>query len=639
MADNNNEKNVNTNENQEINNNANQNTNAAPKQETAPVQNTQAQNTMDDFFGDDGLIDGSKPDAFERNLAEQKAKEEQAKKTQEQTVIPNAFEDDDFIDGSKPDAFERRLAEQQPIQPKEAEKNDNAPKKNFFDMEDDEQIVQQETKTVSQINREKRPVMKDSLSAALNEEDPKVEPVGAKAQRFIEEERQRIAEADAQRKAEADAHMNEVFEKFRADMKQYDEEEAAEKAAKKAAKEERRKAKEAAAKKAAEEAQKAEEAKQRENVAEQKEEAKPINNDVAVAVYTEKLEAYNNMYKLHVDSNEFASSITESWAMITSGDRAKLSDGYIMLNNVFKDTLKKAFDVEKNAAYEEHRLPEYAEIVRSTNELLRSAMYGLTDVYHNPNRKNLFASTAFGGLTAKDIGDLTVGDSLWEKDQKSDEAWDIQAKEAKDIADKWLKENKPYEKMISEMKELVTANKEGVVSRKETLDKLTAAEWLLIHNEKMMVEDPEDPLNPIPNWGNRYWKALAETREALGINKHTSMREMIQSDYAAMAKAVSSADYNKLQIQQYVLDEDVRELSDSMEAQKEAFTAQSRDIIIKAPSKENADEKAVEGHENEIRWREPVKSEDEREKMKKEPKVFSNLLVEKINELTINSAR
>ena len=82
---------------------------------------------------------------------------------------------------------------------------------------------------------------------------------------------------------------------------------------------------------------------------------------------------------------------------------------------------------------------------------------------------------------------------------------------------------------------------------------------------------------------SRYWKALAETREALGINRHTSMREMIQGDYAAMAKAVSSTSYNKMQIQQYVLDKDVRELSDSMEAQREAFTAQSRDIVIKAP--------------------------------------------------------
>jgi hypothetical protein len=237
------------------------------------------------------------------------------------------------------------------------------------------------------------------------------------------------------------------------------------------------------------------------------------------------------------------------------------------------------------------------------------------------------------------MGDLTDGDSLWEKDQKSDDAWEFQAKEAKDIADKWLKEDKPYEKMISEMKALVDANKEGVVSKKETLDKLTAAEMLLVKNEKMMVENPEDPLNPIPNWGNRYWKTLVETRETLGINKHTSMREIIQSDYAAMATAVGSANYNKVQIQQYVLDEDVRELSDSMEAQKEAFTARSRDIIIKAPSKDKADEKNVEAEADYTRKREPVESENEREKMKNDPKVFSNMVVEKAKEKEIGSIR
>ena len=363
------------------------------------------------------------------------------------------------------------------------------------------------------------------------------------------------------------------------------------------------------------------------------------NADANVVFYTSKLEAYNKMYKLNVGANEFAWSVTEAWGLITSGDRTKLNSGYLMINKVFKDTLKKAFDVEKDTAYEEHRLPEYVEIVRSTNELMRSAMYGLTDMYHNPSRKNLFGYTAFGGLTAKDIGDLTTGNSLWEKDQKSDEAWDLQAKEAKDIADKWLEEDKPYEKMISEMKALVDANKEGVVPRKEILDKLTAAEWLLVNNEKMMVEDPEDPLNPIPNWGNRYWKALSETREALGISKHTSMRELIQSDYAAMAKAVGNANYNRVQIQQYVLDEDVRELSDSMEAQKETFAAQSRDIIIKSPANEKVDEKTAEANENEIRWRYPVTSEDEREKMKNEPKIFSNRVIEKTNELTIDSAK
>ena len=367
---------------------------------------------------------------------------------------------------------------------------------------------------------------------------------------------------------------------------------------------------------------------------EQSEKYIQAHNEARVAVFTEKLKAFNNMYKVDVDSNAFASSVTEAWSLMTGDDKQKAISGREVLYNVFKDTLKKAFDVEKNASYNEHRLPEYVEITKSANELLRAAMYGLTDMYHNPDRKGLFEATAFGGLDAKDMGDLTAGESIWEKDQKSDEAWDIQAQEAKGIADKWLKEDKPYEKMISEMKALITANKEGIVSRKETLDKLTAAEWLLINNDKMTVEDPEDPFNRLPNWGNRYWKALTETREALGVDKYTSMRTMIQNDYEAMAKTVSSAYYNKTQIQLYVLDKDVRELSDSMEAQREQFTTQQRDVVIKNPQNEKKDE-----HKDEIRWQEPVESENERKKMKNEPKVFSNMVVDKQKDLKIDSVK
>lgn len=346
----------------------------------------------------------------------------------------------------------------------------------------------------------------------------------------------------------------------------------------------------------------------------------PISSEARVAVYEEKLKAYDNMYKLNIDSNHFASSVTEAWALMTSGDKQKMSDGQKIMNNLFKETLKKAFDVEKGVAYNEHRLPEYAEIVKSTNELMRSAMYGFTDLYHNPNRKNLFDETAFGGLNAKDMGELTTGNSLlWGMDQNSDEAWELQSKEAKGIADKWLKEDKPYEKMINEMKTLVDADKKSIVSRKEVLDKLTAAEWLLTNNEKMMIEDPEDPYNPIPNWGNRYWKALTETREALGIDKHTSMRDLIQSDYAASAKAVNNRTYNETQINNYVLDEDVRELADSMEVQKEQFATMSAAVTLTKPTDKNP--LAVDMTADRVQY--PIKELDERDIMKHEPKIYN----------------
>jgi hypothetical protein len=362
----------------------------------------------------------------------------------------------------------------------------------------------------------------------------------------------------------------------------------------------------------------------------QTEETKPVSDEARVAVYMEKLNTYNNMYKLDIDSNHLASSVTEAWELMTSGDKQKMADGQKVMNTLFKDTLKKAFDVEKGVAYNEHRLPEYAEIIKSTNELMRSAMYGFTDMYHNAKRTELFETTAFGGLNDKDMADLTVGQSLWSMDQKSDEAWDIQSKEAKNIAEKWMKEDKPHEKMIAEMKALVESNEKGIVSRKEMVDKLTAAEWLLENDEKMMIDDPSDPYNKVPNWGNRYWKTLVETREALGIDKHTSMRDMIQADYAASAKAVNNRNYNLTQINYYVLDKDVRELADSRDVQMEQFAIQGAAVKLTKPINEkNKFEKEM--TENRVPY--PVNELDQRQIMKNEPKVFSNMVVEKKVEL------
>ena len=390
------------------------------------------------------------------------------------------------------------------------------------------------------------------------------------------------------------------------------------------AKEEAEKAKEEKAKKEAKKVEKKQE----------KAVEKKIDDRANIAVFMNKLNDFNRMYKLSINADKFASSVIDAWALMKSGDKAKAADGGKIMGELFKDTLDKAFKLEKDQAYNEHRLPEYVEIIKSTNELVRSAMYGFTDLYHSQNTKGLFDSTAFGGLNADEMSKLTVGDSFWSKDQKSDEAWAIQSKEAKDIADKWLAGDKPYEKMIEEMKLLVEANKNGILSRKEILDKLTAAEWLLVNNEKMMVEDPNDPINPIPNWGNRYWKAITETREALGIDKHTSMRDMIQSDYAALAKAVNSASYNKLQIDLYILDPDVRELADSMEVQKEQFAIQSAAVNLTEPKNEKQKDE-LEMTEDRVPY--PVEECNEFTIQKSQPKVFSNLVIEHTAEVNLSA--
>lgn len=358
-----------------------------------------------------------------------------------------------------------------------------------------------------------------------------------------------------------------------------------------------------------------------------------IDDGANIAVFMQKINAFGKMYKIDVNANNFAFYTSEAWTLLKSGDEKKIEQGQKMLSTLMQHTLKPAFDVERSLSYNEHRLPDYIEITKSANELLRSAMFAFTDLYHEQGNATLFESTAFGGLNEREIATLTQGDSLWKMDQKSDAAWELQSREAKSIADKWLAEDRPYEKMISEMKAIVAEDQKGIVPRKELLDKLTAAEWMLINNEKMMVDDPEDPLNPIPNWGNRYWKALAEARESLGIDKHTSMRDMIQADYAASAKAVNSLSYNRAQIRDYVLDKGAREIYDSMELQKEQFATQSAAVILTEPQK---DKKKEEPENTAVRIQITVKSEDQRMIMKNEPKNY-NFQIERGAELQLNT--
>ena len=371
------------------------------------------------------------------------------------------------------------------------------------------------------------------------------------------------------------------------------------------------------------------------NKEQEKAPAEKIDDAPRISVFINHLETFNNMYKCSIDADKFAASISDAWTLIKNDDKAKQAEGKKMLGDTFKSMLKQAFDMEKYASYNEYRLPAYTEIIKSANEVVRSSMFAFTDLYHDPKSAAFFDLTAFGGLNEEEMAKLTESDGIWSMDQKSDEAWEIQSGEAKNLADKWLKEDKPYETMINEMNSLVEAvQKNGNYDRKEAYLKLTAAEWLLVNNEKMMIEDPTDPLNPIPNWGNRYWKTLSQTREALGIDKHTSMRDLIQNNYIASAKAVNSAAYNKVQIKENILDPKERAICDSLNSQREKFAIQSAAVTITKPQNEKQIDEAI---TDETRTRLYIKSEDERLKMKNEPKVFQNFEIQKTEELTIDS--
>ena len=351
----------------------------------------------------------------------------------------------------------------------------------------------------------------------------------------------------------------------------------------------------------------------------------PENSDM----FVNKLKTYNVMYGTKINVNVFAGYVSDAWENLNSTDESKRKEGKEKLSTLFRATLKHTFDVERRAAYNEQRLPEFTEIIKGANELLRVSMFAFTDLYHNPDKAKLFVSTAFGGLREDEMAELTMGDSFWKLDQRSNSAWKIQSEAAKNIADQWLKEEKPYETMIEEMSALVEANKEKITDEKDVYNKLAAAEWLLLNNEKMMVDNPEDPLNKVPNWGNRYWKAITSAREKLGIPKHISMRELIQGNYAEMAKAVSNQSYNKKQIEEQVLDPNQRKNFDSMEKQRVEFTVQRQSF--KAVNSSN-EKKIQELEMTSFRVRLNVKECDEFLIQQEAPKDYG-LAIAKTNEL------
>lgn len=354
--------------------------------------------------------------------------------------------------------------------------------------------------------------------------------------------------------------------------------------------------------------------------------AKVLEESVNMTMFADRLNTFNGMFQTNLDYNDFTSSVMNAWLFMKSDNKMVQADGKAIMVDMFKKTLSDAFAVEREISYKEHRLPDYAEIIRSANELLRVAMYTQTDLYTMENRKELFDATAFGGLSAKEMARLATGmtefdeaDSVWDIDQKSDAAWEIQSADAKTIAEEWSKADKPYEKLIEKMKALADNGKNGIDSSnsKDIYNKLAAAEWMLMQDEKMMVENPEDPYNPMPNWGNRYWKAIIQAREALNIPKHTSMRELIQNDYAAMSKSVYSTHYNEIQINEQVMDADARGKFDSFEARESEFTIQREAIKNNLENKEPRPEDI---DPNVSRYPYPVKEENEYEKQRNAPK-------------------
>jgi hypothetical protein len=238
------------------------------------------------------------------------------------------------------------------------------------------------------------------------------------------------------------------------------------------------------------------------------------------------------------------------------------------------------------------------------------------------------------------MAELTKGPSLFDMDQKSDEAWENQSREAKAIAEEWKKAPRPFEKMMKAIDTFVAeAQKNGQYPRNDARHLLTAAEWMLVNEPKMMVDDPRDPFNPIPDWGNRYWQRLVTARDILGMDKHASMRDIIQADYVQAAKAATSVVYQEKQFQEHILDPKERAKYDSIDKQKEQYAVTAAAFTLKneqRPNPENVQQQQQQqkNEPEEDRYKVYISEEDEYKKWKNAPKDYSSFVDDKSKEKT-----
>lgn len=299
---------------------------------------------------------------------------------------------------------------------------------------------------------------------------------------------------------------------------------------------------------------------------EQKEEDLKKNTEF----FKERMKTYNTMYGVSIDANDFLEKVSDAWSDMTNEDKDKAKEGEEKLRNIFLDIVSQAAKIEKQRSYEQVKPPEFDEIIKSTNNLLRAAMFAKTDLFTNKARKDMFEKTFLGGVDPAQLSEKMKRDGNWRNDQRSDAAWEKQSMEAINIAIGWSEKERPINEMLKALKGLEVDFEKGFFNQREAFNTLAAAERLLMAQSDCMIEDLDNPGEKIPKWNHPDWKALVDCRDKLGIPRYASMRDLIQSEYHNMSKTMDNA-YLKEVFEKDIVSEKARE-GDSLESLKEQFT-------------------------------------------------------------------
>lgn len=299
-------------------------------------------------------------------------------------------------------------------------------------------------------------------------------------------------------------------------------------------------------------------------------EPKEIDSEKNAEFFGERIKTYNTMYGLSISSGILLEDVNDAWWDMIDEDKETVKAGEEKLRNIFLGIVSQAVKIEKQRSYEQVKPPEFEEIVKSTNELLRAAMFAATDLFTNKARKDMFEKTFLGGVDPAQLSEKMKRDGNWRYDQRGDVAWEKQSMEAINIAIGWSEKEHPINEMLKALKGLEIDFEKGLFNQREAFNILAAAERLLMEQSDCMIEDVDNPGEKIPKWNHPDWKALVDCRDKLGIPRYASMRDLIQSEYHNMSKTMDNA-YLKEVFEKEIVSEKARE-GDSLETLKEQFT-------------------------------------------------------------------
>lgn len=203
-----------------------------------------------------------------------------------------------------------------------------------------------------------------------------------------------------------------------------------------------------------------------------------------------------------------------------------------MYSRCFKDACKHI----REKSYLEGKNPDYSKVAKDADKLFKTAMHN-RDIFEDSKNVEIIQKSNFGAFTVEQLAEFVMEDQgSWALNQSTEQAWTLQKTAAKKIyakireAEKERPDVKPADRIKSLLERKKVAFQKGEISRKELLDYMIAAD---AHMQK------DYPTTRSRFFSGQYSKekvAINLCREALGLEKNSSLRVAMNAEYTALAK-------------------------------------------------------------------------------------------------------